>query len=86
MFLSHLFGEAFSTVTGAIVELYNTDGSQGAARGAGIGAGMFREIKDAFVGLKPVKIIEPNRKLTRAYQEAYKKWKGVLKRCLSDVE
>jgi xylulokinase len=86
MFLSPLFGEAFSTVTGATVELYNTDGSQGAARGAGIGAGIYREIKDAFVGLKPVSRIEPNRRLTKAYQEAYKRWNSVLKQRLSKKE
>jgi xylulokinase len=84
MFLSPLFGEAFSTVTGAAVELYNTDGSQGAARGAGIGAGIYRDAKDAFTGLAPVSTIEPNRKLTKPYQEAYKRWKGVLKHRLSE--
>lgn len=83
MFLSPLFGEAFSTVTGATVELYNTDGSQGAARGAGIGAGIYRDIKDAFAGLKPVSKIEPNGRLTKAYQGAYKKWEKVLKQQLS---
>jgi xylulokinase len=86
MFLSPLFGEAFSTVTGATVELCNTDGSQGAARGAGIGAGLYREVKDAFVGLKPVSTIEPNRKLTKAYEQAYKMWKGVLKNRLSEAQ
>jgi xylulokinase len=86
MFLSPLFGEAFSTVTGATVELYNTDGSQGAARGAGIGAGIYREIKDAFAGLKPVSTIEPDRKLTKGYQEVYKMWNSVLKYRLSNKE
>jgi xylulokinase len=86
MFLSPLFGEAFSTVTGATVELYNTDGSQGAARGAGIGAGIYRDIKDAFAGLKPVSKIEPNGRLTKAYQEAYKKWNSVLEYRLSNKE
>ena len=86
MFLSPLFGEAFSTVTGATVELYNTDGSQGAARGAGIGAGIYRDIKDAFAGLKPVSKIEPNGRLTKAYQEAYKKWDSVLEYRLSNKE
>lgn len=83
MFLSRLFGEAFATVTGATVELYNTDGSQGAARGAGIGAGIYKGPGEAFVGLKPVKIIEPNEKLTAAYQEAYERWENILKRQLS---
>jgi len=80
MFLSPLFAEAFATVTGASVELYNTDGSQGAARGAGIGAGIYKGPADAFVGLKPVKTVKPNKKLASAYQEAYQTWELVLKR------
>jgi xylulokinase len=80
MFLSPLFAEAFATVTQATVELYNTDGSQGAARGAGIGAGIYKGTEDAFVGLQPVKTIEPNAKLAQAYQEVYKRWENVLLR------
>jgi xylulokinase len=83
MFLSPLFAEAFATVTQATVQLYNTDGSQGAARGAGVGAGIYKSTQDAFVGLEPVKTIEPNKKLARAYQEAYEKWEAVLKQQLS---
>jgi xylulokinase len=79
MFLSPLFAEAFATVTQSVVELYNTDGSQGAARGAGIGAGVYKGPEDAFVGLEPVKTIEPNDKLSAAYQQAYQRWEGVLK-------
>jgi xylulokinase len=82
MFLSPLFAEAFATITGATVELYNTDGSQGAARGAGIGAGIYKGAEDAFVGLEPVKAIEPNKKLASAYQDAYGRWEDVLKRQL----
>jgi xylulokinase len=78
MFLSPLFAEAFATITGATVELYNTDGSQGAARGAGIGAGIYKGADDAFVGLEPVKSIEPNEKLAEAYQQAYGRWEEVL--------
>jgi xylulokinase len=82
MFLSPLFAEAFATVTGASVELYNTDGSQGAARGAGIGAGIYKGPEDAFVGLEPVKTVEPNEKLTSAYNKAYENWETVLKQQL----
>jgi xylulokinase len=78
MFLSPLFAEAFATITGATVELYNTDGSQGAARGAGIGAGIYKGADDAFVGLEPVKSIEPNEKLAAAYKEVYERWEEVL--------
>lgn len=79
MFLSPLFAGAFATVTGASVELYNTDGSQGAARGAGIGVGIYKRPEDAFVGLEPVNTIEPDGKLTSAYNQAYEKWENILK-------
>jgi xylulokinase len=78
MFLSPIFSEAFATVTQSVVELYNTDGSQGAARGAGIGAGIYKSPEAAFAGLKPVKKIEPNNKLSEAYKKAYEKWELVL--------
>jgi xylulokinase len=82
MFLSPLFAEAFATVTQATVELYNTDGSQGAARGAGIGAGIYTNPDEAFVGLEPVQTIEPNKKLTSLYQKAYQRWEDVLEQQL----
>ncbi len=78
MFMSPLFAEAFATITGAKVELYKTDGSQGAARGAGIGAGIYKGAQDAFVGLEPVKTIEPNIKLKSQYKQAYQNWLEVL--------
>ena len=82
MFLSPLFAEAFATLSGATVELYNTDGSQGAARGAGIGAGIYSGPEEAFVGLEPVKTIEPNGEMTEAYKKAYANWEQVLKQQL----
>ncbi len=82
MFLSSLFANAFATVTKSVVELYNTDGSQGAARGAGIGAGIYKSFKDAFTGLKPIKTIEPDKKLAKAYAQAYNNWHNILKNLL----
>ena len=82
MFLSPLFAEAFATITGATVELYNTDGSQGAARGAGIGAGVYKNPKDAFAGLEPVRTVEPNKQLKKAYQNAYENWETALNKQL----
>jgi xylulokinase len=79
MFLSPLFCEAFSTVTGARIELYNTDGSQGAARGAGIGAKVYSNYQAAFAGLKTVKVIQPNQTARAAYVDAYNQWLSVLK-------
>jgi xylulokinase len=84
MFLSPLFAEAFATVTGATVELYNTDGSQGAARGAGIGAGIYKSPEDAFAGLKPVRTIEPDKKSASSFQQAYQRWEDVLRKQLKE--
>lgn len=79
MFLSPIFREAFASVTGAPVELYNTDGSQGAARGAGVGAGIYGSFKDAFAGLKTVKIVDPDIRKQEQYREAYDKWLQFLR-------
>jgi len=78
MFLSDIFANTFANVTGATVELYNTDGSQGAARGAGVGAGTYGNFKDAFVGFKKTKTIEPNANDEDLCKEAYAKWLAVL--------
>ena len=47
MFLSDVFCKTFAAITGAVVELYNTDGAQGAARGAGIGAEIYKDYDQA---------------------------------------
>ena len=74
MFLSPLFREAFANITYATVELYNTDGSQGAARGAGVGAGIYKNYEEAFSGLKSIETIEPSPNLFGAYEDAYENW------------
>lgn len=78
MFLSDVFAQTFATTTGARVELYNTDGAIGAARAAGLGAGIYKNAADCFEGMKVVKAIEPNEKQTAIYQEAYQLWKSQL--------
>ena len=83
MFLSALFCRAFATVTDSVVELYNTDGSHGAARGAGIGAGIYKNYEDAFVGLECECVIEPDKNIEPAYRDAYEKWLNALKQTLS---
>ena len=82
MFLSPLFQQAFATVTDTVVELYNTDGSQGAARGAGIGAGIYKDSTTAFNGLKCTKVIDPDPELKSAYRDAYHDWLSVLNKQL----
>ncbi len=82
MFLSSLFRECFATVTGANVELYSTDGAQGAARGAGLGAGIYASASEAFTGLERKMQVEPSGREKEAYTEAYARWVSVLKRSI----
>ncbi len=78
MFLSPLFREAFVNMNEVTLELYDTDGSQGAARGAGIGAGIYASPKEAFQGLDKLASIEPDVKLVNQYQDVYQGWLEVL--------
>ena len=61
------------------MELYNTDGSQGAARGAGMGLGYYKNREEAFVGLTATHTIEPDAARAEQYQQAYGRWKEALK-------
>lgn len=74
MFLSPIFANTLATVANAQIELYNTDGSQGAARGAGLGAGIYTNYADAFVGFKKIDQVQPDTKNEAQYQRAYERW------------
>ncbi len=78
MFLSPLFARAFADTSGAVVELFDTDGAQGAARAAGVGAGIFPTHADAFGGLRAVSRYEPDRATSPQYRDAYQRWVGRL--------
>jgi xylulokinase len=83
MFLSRVFREVFVNTCGVAVELYDTDGALGAARGAGLGAGIFKTRNEMFRGLKRIAVIKPNKKLSRTYAGIYKRWKAVLEKELN---
>ena len=76
MFLSPIFRQTLAGVTGAVIELYDTDGSVGAAKGAGIGAGIYKDNTEAFATLEKLAVIEPAH--TAEYTEAYETWKSRL--------
>ncbi|WP_159520956.1 xylulokinase [Sunxiuqinia indica] len=78
MFLSPIFRETLAGITGATIELYNTDGSVGAARGAGIGSGYYSSSKEAFSNLTKLETIKPDAQRAAAYQAAYESWKKEL--------
>jgi xylulokinase len=76
LFLSSVFADAFVNVTNIPVELYNCDGSVGAAIGAGIGAQIFASEKEAFANIQPLQLIEPTN--VNAYNDVFSNWKDAL--------
>ena len=82
MFLSPLFRNTLAGVSGATIELYDTDGSVGAAKGAGIGAGIYKDNNEAFATLDKLEVITPNEQDRPAYLAAYSAWKETLQKAL----
>lgn len=78
MFLSPLFRNTLAGVSGAMIELYDTDGAAGAAKGAGIGCGIYKNHDEAFASLKKLAVIEPDEQHRTEYLHAYAKWKEQL--------
>ena len=78
MFLSPIFREALATTSGATIELYDTDGSVGAAKGAGIGCGIYANHDEAFASLERKAIITPDNSKAQAYLDAYARWQEHL--------
>ena len=76
MFQSKIFRDTLAGVSGATIELYDTDGAAGAAKGAGIGAGIYKDHNEAFATLERLAVILPEHR--DAYRAAYEKWKQLL--------
>ncbi|CAL1519993.1 FGGY family carbohydrate kinase [Chitinophaga sp. MM2321] len=81
MFLSPVFREAFANTANVVIELYNTDGAQGAARGAAVGAG-YVNLKEAFHGMECLSVIEPDAALQTQFRDAYGNWLNGLRSLL----
>lgn len=82
MFLSNVFTEAFVNATGVPVELYDCDGSVGAALGAGIGIGFFKNASEAFAGREVLQTIVPEK--ADLYNALYERWRENLTVALSN--
>jgi xylulokinase len=77
-----VFCKTLASVAGVTIELYNTDGAQGAARAAAVGAGIVPHLRDAFKGLAALQSIEPDTNKDD-YLEAYNRWHEPLQQGLS---
>ena len=78
MFLSPIFRDTLAGVSGATIELLETDGSVGAAKGAGMGCGFYKDNEEAFSSLKRLAVIEPDEAKRKEYLQAYAVWKERL--------
>ncbi len=78
MFLSPVFAQTLASVSGATIELYNTDGAAGAAKGAGVGAGIYKSTDEAFASLEKLAVLEPEKDKTQEYRNAYESWRSLI--------
>lgn len=79
MFLSPLFARTLASVSGATIELFNTDGAAGAAKGAGMGIGVYASNDEAFGSLEKLSVIEPELNKATQYRDAYQRWKELIR-------
>lgn len=84
MFLSPLFRSTLATLCDARIELFDTDGSLGAARGAALGAGIYKNADEAFATLERLDVIEPAASWKDALEEAYASWKAEVEKAVSE--
>ncbi len=83
MFLSPVFRRTLASVSGATIDLVETDGAVGAAKGAGMGAGIYKDHNEAFASLRRIEEIHPD--ADRApYLEAYARWKKCLEETVAN--
>ncbi len=84
MFLSPVFRDTLSGVTGTVIELFDTNGAVGAAKGAGIGAAIYQSAEEAFASLKKIDVIEPDGLKADKYCAAYSIWKERLDKLMCE--
>ena len=78
MFLSDIFRQTLATTSGATIHLMETDGAAGAAKGAGMGLGFYRDHNEAFASLRQLATIQPEEEHQDQCREAYQRWKQHL--------
>ena len=86
MFLSPTFRSIFATVTNTEVRIFDTDGADGAARGAALGAGFYDDASQTFESLKLIDTVAPDRALTNQYFDLYSGWKEVLDTAIHELD
>ncbi|MBS7290483.1 MAG: carbohydrate kinase, partial [Bacteroidales bacterium] len=76
LFLSPIFRSTLATLCNVSIELFDTDGALGAARGAALGAGYYASPEEAFANLSLLEVITPENSWADTLEESYHIWKG----------
>ena len=84
MMLSPLFRQTLATLTGARIELFDTDGALGAARGAALGAGIYTSREECFGELRLLEVVEPCDEWREKLTEGYKRWKKIVENKINE--
>ena len=80
LFKSRIFKEIFVNISKTDLNVYDTDGSLGAARGAALGSGDYKSEKEAFSSLILIEKVIP--KDSNSLEESYKNWKKLLNKLI----
>lgn len=80
LFLSPIFRQTLANITNATIELYDTDGAAGAARGAAVGVGAYSSVQEAFRALRRIAVVEPDPELAEITAGAFGRWVSHLSR------
>ena len=83
LFLSPLFRSTLATLCDARIELYDTDGALGAARGAALGAGLYKSAEEAFAPLTRLETVLPDPDWKELLDQAYVRWKHEVSRSIN---
>jgi xylulokinase len=86
MFLSNVFRNILSSVTGTEIEIFDTDGAAGAARASGYGSGFYRSIDEAMKNLALISSVGPDMKTRQDYNSEYVEWKALLDNILNNLK
>ncbi|NQZ78828.1 MAG: carbohydrate kinase [Ekhidna sp.] len=77
LFQSAVLSETITNVLSCQIEMMETTGAVGAAKGAGVGAGIYSSLTEAFTTMKPLHVYEYSGNQDR-YKEGYESWKANL--------
>ena len=83
MFLNPVFRNTLSTLCDSRIELFDTDGALGAARGAALGAGVYKTADEAFSTLTLLESVEPVADWKAPLDDAYARWKNEVEKSIN---